>query len=37
MKTYFEKIGFKITNIFGNYYLDTYEAKTSDRLIIIAK
>lgn len=37
MKTYFEKIGFKITDIFGNYHLKTFEAKTSDRLIIIAK
>ena len=37
MKTYFEKIGLKITDIFGNYHLKTYEAKTSDRLIIIAK
>ncbi len=37
MTTFFEKVGFTITNVFGNYDLNTYEAKTSDRLIIIAK
>ena len=37
MKANFKKNGFKILNVFGNYHLNTYEAKTSDRLIIIAK
>ena len=37
MTTFFEEVGFTITNVFGNYDLNTYEAKTSDRLIIIAK
>ncbi|ARV13835.1 class I SAM-dependent DNA methyltransferase [Polaribacter sp. SA4-12] len=37
MTAFFEDVGFTITNVFGNYDLNTYEAKTSDRLIIIAK
>ncbi|WP_299060690.1 class I SAM-dependent methyltransferase [uncultured Polaribacter sp.] len=37
MTTFFEKVGFTITNVFGNYHLNEYNAKTSDRLIIIAK
>ena len=37
MTTFFEEVGFTITNVFGNYDLNTYETKTSDRLIIIAK
>ena len=37
MTAFFEEVGFTITNVFGNYDLNTYEAKTSDRLIIIAK
>ena len=37
MTSFFEKVGFTITNVFGNYHLNTYEDKTSDRLIIIAK
>ena len=37
MKSYFEKVGFTITNIFGNYSLEDYHSKTSDRLILIAK
>jgi SAM-dependent methyltransferase len=37
MTNFFEEVGFTITNVFGNYDLNTYEAKTSDRLIIIAK
>jgi SAM-dependent methyltransferase len=37
MTHFFEKVGFTISNVFGNYDLNTYEAKTSDRLIIIAK
>ncbi|WP_158837206.1 class I SAM-dependent DNA methyltransferase [Polaribacter sp. L3A8] len=37
MTSYLNKVGFTITNVFGNYNLNTYEAKTSDRLIIIAK
>ena len=37
MTTFFEKVGFNITNVFGDYNLNAYEAKTSDRLILIAK
>jgi len=37
MTTFFEKVGFNITNVFGDYGLNTFEAKTSDRLILIAK
>ncbi|MDC0177301.1 class I SAM-dependent methyltransferase [Polaribacter sp.] len=37
MTSFFEKVGFTIINVFGNYHLNTYEDKTSDRLIIIAK
>jgi SAM-dependent methyltransferase len=37
MTSFFNEVGFTITNVFGNYNLNTYEAKTSDRLIIIAK
>ncbi|MCI2228415.1 methyltransferase domain-containing protein [Polaribacter sp. MSW13] len=37
MKLYFEKVGFTITNIFGDYNLSTFDANTSNRLIIVAK
>jgi SAM-dependent methyltransferase len=37
MTSFFKEVGFTITNVFGNYNLDSYSAKTSDRLIIIAK
>jgi SAM-dependent methyltransferase len=37
VKTYLEKVGFTICNIFGNYTLTTFDKKKSDRLIIIAK
>ncbi|WP_339658520.1 class I SAM-dependent methyltransferase [uncultured Polaribacter sp.] len=37
IKAYFEKVGFTITNIFGNYNLTNFDAKTSNRLIIVAK
>ena len=37
VKTYLEKVGFTICNIFGNYTLTTFDRKKSDRLIIIAK
>ncbi|PQB06580.1 SAM-dependent methyltransferase [Polaribacter filamentus] len=37
MKAYFEKVGFTITNIFGNYNLSTFDAQTSKRLILVAK
>ena len=37
MTSFFKEVGFTITNVFGNYNLDAYSAKTSDRLIIIAK
>ncbi|MDB2385219.1 methyltransferase domain-containing protein [Polaribacter sp.] len=37
MKTYLTTVGFEITNIFGNYGLDSFEETDSDRLIIVAK
>ncbi|MDG1038686.1 MAG: class I SAM-dependent methyltransferase [Polaribacter sp.] len=37
MTTFFEKVGFTITNVFGDYNLNAFEDKTSDRLILIAK
>ena len=37
MKLFFEKVGFSITNIFGDYNLSTFEATTANRLIIVAK
>jgi SAM-dependent methyltransferase len=37
MKVYFEKVGFKITNIFGDYNLTNFDAQTSNRLILVAK
>ena len=37
MTSFLNEVGFTITDVFGNYDLNTYQAKTSDRLIIIAK
>ncbi|KGL63270.1 class I SAM-dependent DNA methyltransferase [Polaribacter sp. Hel1_85] len=37
MTSFFKKVGFTITKVFGNYNLDNFDSKTSDRLIIIAK
>lgn len=37
MTSYLQKVGFTITNIFGNYRLENYNAQTSDRLILVAK
>ena len=37
MTSYFERVGLKIVNIFGNYELNIFNENTSDRLIIIAK
>ena len=37
MTAFFEKVGFTITNVFGDYDLNAFEAKTSERLILIAK
>lgn len=37
MKNYFEKVGFTITNIFGDYNLNNFDAHTSNRLILVAK
>lgn len=37
VKTYLEKVGFTICNIFGNYTLTPFDKNKSDRLIIIAK
>ncbi|SDS05605.1 Methyltransferase domain-containing protein [Polaribacter sp. KT25b] len=37
MKKYFEKVGFTITAIFGDYNLSNFNAQTSNRLILVAK
>ncbi|WP_298777703.1 methyltransferase domain-containing protein [uncultured Polaribacter sp.] len=37
MKSYFEKVGFTITNTFGDYNLSNFNTKTSNRLILVAK
>ncbi|MCL7764239.1 class I SAM-dependent methyltransferase [Polaribacter sp. Z014] len=37
MTTFFNKVGFTITSVFGDYNLNTFKGNTSDRLIIIAK
>lgn len=37
MQSYFEKVDLKITHVFGNYALDSFNKETSDRLILIAK
>jgi len=37
MTSFFNEVGFTITNVFGDYNLNTYEAQTSDRLILVAK
>ena len=37
MTAFFEKVGFTITNVFGDYDLNAFEANTSERLILIAK
>ena len=37
MSSYLTETGFNIVNVFGDYHLNPYEAKTSDRLIIIAR
>lgn len=37
MKAYFEKVGFKITNTFGDYELNNFDVANSNRLILIAK
>ena len=37
MKVYFEKVGFKITNIFGDYNLSHFDTQTSNRLILVAQ
>lgn len=37
MRTYFKEVGFKIINIFGDYHLNEFDTKTSNRLILVAK
>ena len=37
MTYYLEKVGFKIEHTFGDYYLNSFNSKTSNRLIIVAK
>ena len=37
MENYFAKVGLKIINIFGDYHLNPFDEKTSDRLILIAE
>lgn len=37
MSSYLEKVGFTIENTFGDYHLNTFDPKSSNRLILIAK
>ena len=37
MTYYLEKVGFKIEHTFGDYYLNSFNSKISNRLIIVAK
>ncbi|WGH76641.1 class I SAM-dependent methyltransferase [Tenacibaculum tangerinum] len=37
LQSYFDRVGFKITEIFGDYQLNAFNASLSDRLIIVAK
>ncbi len=37
MTSFFTKVGFTITNIFGDYHLNKYKSEVSDRLILVAK
>lgn len=37
MKTYLNKVGFSITNVFGDYHLNDFDTQTSNRLILVAK
>ena len=37
LKSYFEKVGFSIENIFGDYHLNSFNSKISNRLIVVAK
>ncbi|QTE23077.1 class I SAM-dependent DNA methyltransferase [Polaribacter cellanae] len=37
MTSYFEKVGFTIKNVFGDYNLNNFDSKTSNRLILVAK
>jgi SAM-dependent methyltransferase len=37
IKSYFEKVGFSIENIFGDYHLNSFNSKISNRLIVVAK
>ena len=37
LKSYFEKVGFSIEIIFGDYHLNSFNSKISNRLIVVAK
>jgi SAM-dependent methyltransferase len=37
MTFFLEKVGFKIEHTFGDYYLNNFDSKTSNRLILVAK
>jgi SAM-dependent methyltransferase len=37
MTSYLEEVGFKIEQTFGDYHLNNFDAKNSNRLIIVAK
>ncbi|WOC40074.1 class I SAM-dependent methyltransferase [Polaribacter sp. HL-MS24] len=37
MTSFFNKVGFQLVEIFGDYNLSTFEKNTSDRLILVAK
>ena len=34
---YYEKTGFRLKHVFGNYRLEPFEPKTADRLIMISE
>ena len=35
--SYLNEVGFKVTNVFGSYALDSFDENTADRLILVAK
>ena len=37
IKEYFKSVGFTVTNVFGDYNLNEYDSKKSNRLILVAK
>ncbi|PWG04500.1 SAM-dependent methyltransferase [Polaribacter aquimarinus] len=37
MTSFFTKVGFKVCDVFGDYHLNNFSARRSDRLILVAK